>query len=166
MKRLWFKSYLKAIENSVDSNLFRNFYIEEDGKERDVFNNGEHSCAYHTSSILFLFGHQEKVHATVVSTVKDLKQQQWQEITATSESDLEPGDVILWEDMEFPEEPGVLHKHLGFYIGDGQAITNSYKIGTPQKIKLSLNERRVEAIYRGKAKFEQLPQPEVETKST
>lgn len=162
MKRLWFKSYLKTIENSADSNLFRNFYIEEDGKEQDVFKDGELSSAYFVSAILLLFGQQEKAHATVSSTVKDLLEHHWQELKLSNISDLQAGDVILWEAVEFPDEPGILYKHLGFYIGNNQVITNSYKSKTPQQIDLSLDERKIEAVYRGKENFENLSQPSVE----
>jgi hypothetical protein len=157
MQRLWFESYLKAIEGSVDSNIFRTFLVEEDGGTSDVFNDGELSCGYHVSAVLALFDQQEKAHATVSSTIKDLEEHGWQKLDP--ESTLEPGDVIVWEDMEFVEEPGVLHPHIGFYIGSGEAVSNDYRVGTPQKHPLKSKDRAIKVIYRGKDQFAKLPQP-------
>ena len=165
MKRLWFESYLAMVNNSVGSNLFRNFYIEsEDGEKQDVMNDGEVSCAYHVSAILYLFDQQEKAHATVSSALKDLIRHDWEELNFKSEKDLELGDLIIWEAIEFDEEPGILHPHIGFYVGEGQAVSNSYKIGQPVKHQAISEDRKITRIYRGKDQFAKLPQPEVEQK--
>lgn len=159
-KRLWLKSYLQTIQNSVGSNLFRNFYIEDSGQERDVFQNGELSSAYYVSAILNLFDQQKKPHATVSSTVKDLLEHGWQELKFSAQSDLESGDILRFKEQEFPEEPGVLHEHLGFFIGPNQLISNSYKTRTPQSAKLNLEERKITHVYRGQEQINQLSQPE------
>jgi hypothetical protein len=160
LKRLWFKSYLQTIQNSVGSNLFRNFYIEEDGEERDVFKNGELSSAYYVSAILNLFDQQKKPHATVSSATKDLLEHGWQELKFSDASNLESGDVLRFEAQEFPEEPGVLHEHLGFFLAPDLIISNSYKTGTPQSAKLNIKDRQVTHVYRGQDQFQKLPQPE------
>ena len=157
MKRLWFESYLKAVEGSVDSNLFRTFLVEDGGKTKDVFNDGELSCGSHVSAILALFDQQDKAHATVSSTVKDLERHNWQKLDP--ESTLELGDVIVWEDIEFTEEPGVLHPHIGFYVGNGEAVSNNYKVGTPQRHPVGSGTRAIKAVYRGQEQFAKLPQP-------
>ncbi len=165
MKRLWFESYLALINNSVGTNMFRNFYVESDeGEEQDIMNDGEVSCAYHVSAILYLFDQQEKAHATVSSTLRDLIKHGWEEIDFTSETTLEAGDVVVWEAIEFEDEPGVLHPHIGFYIGDGQAVSNNYKLGHPTKHPADNPDRKISKILRGKEKFSELPQPEVEQK--
>ena len=161
MQRLLFKSYIQAIENSVNTNLFRNFYIEEGGVERDVMNNGEFSGAYFVSGLLRLFNQQKKPHATVASTVRDLEEQQlWVKLSPVSE--LEQSDVVLFEAAEFPEEPGVFYQQLGFYLSNEWVVLNDYKSGCPQKTKLNLDNRKIEAVYRGKDQFDKLPQPELE----
>ncbi len=160
LKRLWFKSYLKTIQNSVGSNLFRNFYVEQGGAEQDVFQDGQLSCSYYVSAILNLFDQQKKPHATVSSTIKDLLEHGWQELKFSNQSDLEPGDVLRFEEQEFTDEPGILHEHLGFFIAPNQLISNSYKARTPQSVKLNLEERKITHVYRGKSRFQELPQPE------
>lgn len=157
MQRLWFKSYLKTISNSVNSNLFRSFLIEEDGIEKDVFKDGELSCAYHVSSLLLLFGQQEKPHATVSSTVKDLIEHGWNQVMDGAK--LLPGDIIVWESVEFEDEPGVVHPHIGFYIGNNMAISNNYKLGCPQEHSITTRDRNIEVVYRGYDQFAKLPQP-------
>lgn len=156
MKRLWFESYLEMIKNSVGTEMFKSFFVEENGVRRDVFSNGEHSCSYFAGSVLCLFGQQDKPHATVASTVRDLKDHGWVKV---SRSDIKEGDVIVWEPIEFDDEPGVPHAHIGFYIGNNQAISNDYKKGSPQVHALESEDRKIEAIYSGKAQFAKLPQP-------
>ncbi|USN97251.1 MAG: hypothetical protein H6799_02650 [Candidatus Nomurabacteria bacterium] len=157
MKRLWFKSYLEVISNSINSNLFRSFFVEEDGVERDIFNDGELSCAYYVSSILLLFGQQEKPHATVSSTIKDIVNHGWKEVD--DKSKILSGDVIIWEAIEFDEEPGILHPHIGFYVGDNKAVSINYKLGFPQEHSVMSDNRKIEIVYRGQEQFAKLPQP-------
>lgn len=157
MQRLWFESYIAMISNSVGTEMFKNFYIEKEGNKKDVFNNGELSCAYYVSSVLTLFGQNNKSHATVESTIKDLEEHKWQKLKPKTK--LEVGDVIIWEDMEFADEPGVLHPHIGFYLGNKKAISNNYKIGSPQKHLVESLDRPIKTIYRGKHLFAKLPQP-------
>jgi hypothetical protein len=156
MQRLWFESYLAMIKNSVGTEMFKNFYIEEDGNKRDVFSNGEYSCSYFVGSVLCLFTQQDKPHATVVSTIRDLEQHGWEKVGI---NEIGEGDIIVWEPIEFNDEPGVLHPHIGFYIGNNQAISNDYKKGSPQIHALVSSDRKIEAIYSGKAQFAKLPQP-------
>ena len=159
MRRLWFESYLKYIENSVGTDLFRNFYIEEDERERDVLNDGELSCAMFVSSILTLFAQNKTPHATVSSTQNDLIKHGWVEVKFNSEQDLQEGDIIIWEPVEFTEEPGFLHAHIGFYLGGGFAVSNNYKTGKPDSQKLDPASRKISSVLRGKVQFEKLPQP-------
>lgn len=144
------------IKNSIGTEMFRNFFIEEDGATRDVFNNGEHSSSYFAGSVLCLFGQQDKPHATVASTVRDLEDHGWVKV---ARSDIKEGDVIVWEPIEFDDEPGVTHAHIGFYIGNNQAISNDYKKGNPHIHDLESGGRKIEAIYSGAAQFAKLPQP-------
>src|SRR3989338_628643 len=101
---LFKKNYLAMIENSVKGEnwMFRNFYIRENGFEKDVLESGSLSCAVFVSSILYLQNslleflkkpHWIKfTHANVGSTEKDMHENDWFEI-----KELKPGAVIIWE---------------------------------------------------------------------
>ena len=51
-----FTSYLKTIENSVNSNIFRNLYYKIGRKTIDVLDDGDLSCANYVTTILYIFG--------------------------------------------------------------------------------------------------------------
>jgi hypothetical protein len=141
--RLYFKSYLKVIHNSVGSNLFRNFYVKtpEQG-EFDAFGDGYNSCAFFVSSILVIFKKLSDFHGTVDNTIEDLKKTGWQEV-----NEPEPGDVLVWEPMKFPE--GMV-SHIGFYVGDGKAVSTSIKTKTPIEHDQNFGEqqRKITQIFR------------------
>jgi len=137
---LIFDTYIAVIKNSIGSKLFRNFYAKVDGKKLDIMNNGELSCAFYTSSISVLFDFIKKVHGTVNSTIKDLRGAGWKVIKKPK-----IGSVMVWEKMIFKK--GDIHKHIGFYIGNNQAISNNYKFGYPTKHHWTFNnKRKVELI--------------------
>ncbi|HRV76275.1 MAG TPA: hypothetical protein P5247_02765, partial [Candidatus Saccharimonadales bacterium] len=112
---------------------------------------------YYVSSILLLFGQQEKPHATVSSTIKDIVNHGWKEVD--DKSKILSGDVIIWEAIEFDEEPGILHPHIGFYVGDNKAVSINYKLGFPQEHSVMSDNRKIEIVYRGQEQFAKLPQP-------
>lgn len=118
-------TYLSVIKNSVGSKMFRNFYAKVNGKRTDIMKNGELSCAFYVSSILALFEFIKEVHGTVASTVKDLKQSGWREIKRPK-----IGSILVWESMDFGKDG--IHKHIGFYIGNNNAISNSEKFRYPK----------------------------------
>lgn len=97
--------------------MFRNFYIQTaDGSEVDALSDGDNSCAFYVSSVLTLFGKHSGVHGTVRSTVTDLYNSGWQPV---EQADIRPGDVIVWDDLD---QEGA---HIGFYIGEGRAVSTS-----------------------------------------
>jgi len=115
-QRLYFKTYLQMIRNSVGTQMFRNFYIQTaDGVEQDSLSDGEDSCAFYVSSVLTLFRAAAGVHGTIRRTVEDLQQSGWQIVP---KDHMQPGDVIVW---------GTTGNHIGFYIGNGRAISTSSK---------------------------------------
>ena len=75
------------------------------------------SCAFFVSAILTLVGLAKSIHGTVDSTVKELVESGWVEIT-------EPkiGAVVVWE-KEIVD--GEEHKHIGFCVSHNEAISNS-----------------------------------------
>jgi len=70
-----------------------------------------------------MFGLIKMPHATVNGTIKDLKKSGWKQIKKPK-----IGSVLTWEEMKLN---GSINKHIGFYIGNGKAISNNYKSGTP-----------------------------------
>lgn len=121
IKLLQFDTYLAMIENAVDSYMFKNLFIEVDGVKKDATEDGDLSCAFFVSSVLFLCKYIDSPHATVESTVKKLKDSGWQTID-------EPvvGSVVVWKKKDG-------HSHIGFYVGDNKVISNSDKDRCPKK---------------------------------
>ncbi len=114
----WRNSYLKMISNSVGTKLFRNFYIYLGKKRKDAVEGGKLSCAFFVSSILRNFGLIKEPHLTVKSALKDMKQSGWFEIKKPRQ-----GAILVWEKRK--DERGI-HKHIGFYICNHRAISNSF----------------------------------------
>lgn len=131
-------SYLAVIKNSPGSDIFKNFYIKINGKKKDALENGRYSCAFYVSNILVIFGLIEKGHCTVSSTLKDMENSGWYKINPPK-----IGCVILWKLFDMGD--GDLHKHLGFYLDKGLAISTDSKTGQPTQHKL--NYRPLESFY-------------------
>lgn len=141
MKRIKLKTYLAMINNSVRSELFKNFYVEEDGKEYDAMREGRLSCAFYVSGILKMFDLAGGIHGTVEGTTKDLEENGWWKIEKP-----EIGSVLVWEGKTYDD--GEIHKHIGFYVGDDEAISNSTEKGCPVKHNWQFDgARKVESIY-------------------
>ena len=142
-----FDTYIAIIKNSVGSKIFRNFYAEVDGKRTDIMKNGNLSCAWFVSSLLYLFKLMKDAHATVDGTIKDLKKSGWKKIKKPK-----IGSILIWEKIDFGNKD--FHKHIGFYIGNNKAIsTSNSKKGQPiihnwtYGIKRNKPIRKVEAIF-------------------
>ncbi|KKS07657.1 MAG: hypothetical protein A3A90_01270 [Candidatus Zambryskibacteria bacterium RIFCSPLOWO2_01_FULL_35_19] len=134
------KTYITTIENSIGSKMFCNLYAKVNGKNIDITRGGDLSCAVFVSSILFLFKLIKERHATVSSTIKDLKQSGWIEIEKPK-----IGCVLVWEEKKF--KSGEKHKHIGFYIGKEKAISNNTKLKYPTKHMWDkFDRRKVELI--------------------
>lgn len=146
LKRLIFKSYLKVIENSVNTNIFRNYYAKIRGKIVDAMQDGYVSCAFFVSSILLIFNLIKNVHWTVEGTVKDLENHGWYRIRKVRK-----GCVLVWETVIGVKDK-LPHKHIGFYIGNYQAVSNNPKKGRPTCHHYTFNnKRKIEAIYWNKS---------------
>jgi len=148
VERLIFTSYLAMIKNSVGSKAFKNYYAKVNGIKKDVMENGKNSCAFFASSVLLTFELIEHFHATVDGLEKDLKASGWQKIKKPK-----IGSIIIWEPKKF--EQNEIHKHLGFYIGNKKAISNSSQKGTPIVHHWTYNHsRKIEKIYWHKKLYE------------
>jgi hypothetical protein len=120
VKRLILESYLAFISNSIGTEIFRNFYITVDGKKEDAMRDGWLSCALYVSSILVLFRLADGVHGTVDSTISDLEKSGWKRVRKPRR-----GCILVWGPFNVNRD-GIAagHKHIGFYIGKGQAVSN------------------------------------------
>jgi len=149
-----FDTYMAMIKNSVGSRMFRNFYMESDGVKKDILKNGDLSCAFFVSNILYIFKLINSSHCTVDGTIRDLEKSSWRKIKKPK-----IGSVLVWEEkMQGKNKES--HRHIGFYIGANKdspyrpmAISNSSKKRTPvihhwtfgaQKSK---TYRKIERVY-------------------
>ena len=107
-------SYLVMIKNSIGSNLWHNSYALVDGIKTDISSNGNTSCAFFVSSILKLFDLITKLHWTVHGVERDLKISGWKSVCISK--NMPQGSILIWE-----KQGG--HFHIGFYIGNKQAIS-------------------------------------------
>lgn len=139
IKLLLFETYLKVIQNSPKSLIFRNFLATVNGKKTDITRNGELSCAFFVAFILYYFKQLKSGHVTVDSIIKDLLKNNWQKITKPK-----LGAVIVWEKKKSPN--GEIHKHIGFYIAKDQAISNSAKRRYPVRHHWTYRGKRKVAI--------------------
>lgn len=151
------RSLLAIIENSIkggDNYYFRNLFADENGKEIDILENGQNSCGVFVSWTLLTLELIKRPHATVYATEKDMIASGWYLI-----EDLRPGAVIIWEKKDGATgllgEEKVDFYHIGFYVGEDQAISNSSKdLGFPRKHHITSGvgpdggaARKVEKIY-------------------
>jgi hypothetical protein len=147
LKLLKKKSLLAIVTNSIEggyNHFFRNLYAQnEKGELVDILEEGRNSCAVFVSWILLALEMTKRPHATVEGTIKDLMDSGWYEI-----KELKPGAVLLWE-KAVGKYDGLLHCHIGFYVGNDEAISNdSQGAGFPWKHPYNYNgTRKVEKIY-------------------
>lgn len=125
--------------------MFRNFYIKQDGVEKDVLEDGGLSCASFVSSVLYLHNSLldaiNKPHwvsstrARVASLLDDLAGNGWVEIT-----ELRPGAILKWEKQS--------NDHVGFCVSETEAISNdSQGAGFPHRHHITYNgSRKIEKI--------------------
>ncbi len=134
------ESLLAIAKNSIGSNAFRTFYAEVDGEKKDILEDGRMSCAAFTSAVLIQLELIEMPHAAVGGLVRDMEASGWTKI-----DEPKVGCVLVWEPIE---TDGSTNKHTGFYIGDDQAISNSFEKRTPQIHHWTYNnKRKITAMY-------------------
>lgn len=148
------KSYLQTINNSVGSVQYRNFYVldTDTGETRDILENGNLSCAIFVSNILHMFSNISKLidapHVTIISTIKDIERSGWYNTWDQNSdiSNIKPGAIIHWEKIDF----GIAgyHEHIGFYVGNSEAISNDSRQYKITKHSYNFNgTRKIEKIY-------------------
>ena len=143
---LLFETYMAVIKNSAGSHAFRNFYATVNNKKIDLMRNGELSCAFFISNVLSAFNLMKGIQITVNRTVRDMKQSGWKRIKKPK-----IGSVLVWEPVDTGKRD--IHRHIGFYLGKGKAVSNSAKKGIPVIHHWTFGtnkrkpKRRVEAIF-------------------
>ncbi len=141
MKLLLKETYLAMAQNSIGSKLFQNLFAEVGGKEVNILKGGDVSCAYFVSTLLKVFDLIKTPHATVSGLEKDLMQSGWNKT-----EEMLPGTVLIWEAAKQADDEE--HEHVGIYIGNDTAVSNSYKELTPVEHHVTFdNKRKVRAIY-------------------
>lgn len=141
VKLLVFENYLTTIRNGVGTKMFRNLFVEIDGRKTDAAKNGLLSCSLFASTVLVIFKLINEIHATVRSTIIDMEDLGWYKIRKPR-----IGAILLWEKKDD-------HKHLGFYMSARKAISNNSQNRLPSwhhwtfGIKNGRPVRKVEAIY-------------------
>jgi len=122
------------IQNSVGTKMYRsNFMINGEGKT-DITKDGELSCAFFVSSVLYHFGLLRSLHASVDGTVKDLEMSGWEKVREPKE-----GSILVWD---FETSKNGSHRHVGFYVGGDKAISNSSEKRAPEIHQLTFGEKR------------------------
>ena len=143
IKLLKYESYLQMIKNSVGTKMFRNLYLEIDGKKIDATENGEMSCTFFVSNVLLIWKLISEGHATIKGTLKDMKKNNWVEIPLKH---IKPGDVIVWE--EKLSNKGRIRSHIGFYISEEKTISNNDGEGIIDIHHWTYNnKRKIIAVY-------------------
>lgn len=122
---LLFPTYLEMIKRSIGSTMFRTSFALVNGKKKNLLESGRISCAFFVSSLLLMFKLIADQHATVSGTVTDLKKFGWKKISKPK-----PGCIIVWDKDDFGSG---LHDHIGFYLGNHIAVSNSSKKKQPVK---------------------------------
>jgi hypothetical protein len=124
IKKMKLKNLLICINNSVGTQMFKNYFVEKNEEEpKDVMQNGDLSCAYYVSTILLMFGLIDRCHWRVDGTIKAMENHGWIQIKK-----IRPGCVIIWDPIK---QNGEAHFHIGFYIGEEIAVSNRSSMSMP-----------------------------------
>lgn len=137
------ETYLAQILGLVGSRQYQKlFVLHPDQSIEDVIRNGDLACAYVVSSVLTLCELTKGgVHTTVDEVVRDLERSGWM----VTEHPV-PGAVIVWGARLCTD--GVMHRHIGFSIGDCWAVSNDPRTRVPKIHNHDFGgARAVEKIY-------------------
>ena len=143
LERQYFHTYVQLVRNSVDTKMFRNFYVYiERAGEGDALADGDNSCAFFVSAVLAMFKKIDGMHGTVQNTVNDLEKSGWQTVSRPK-----LGDVLVWEAREFTDGT---YEHIGFYVGEGKAVSTSMheKRVVEHGMHFGTDQRKIKKIYR------------------
>lgn len=143
-------TYVKMIENSINTKLFNSIIIKEDEVTKDLLNDGEYSCALFVSGILFLNLLIPRTRTTVNNLEKDLIE--YKNFIEVPSDDIQDGDIVFWESVTY--EDGSQNRHVGFAISNTEAISTNYikkcvvKHPLHKEIENTGEIRKVEKVFR------------------
>ena len=123
-------SYRSLVSRLPGTTAWNTLYVSENSTRVDVTNDGENSCAYMVSGVLVMFGLSGKTHATIHSTINDMRESGWHETHKPLE-----GAVVEWDG------------HIGFYMNDNEAISVSSLTKSVARHSLILNDGREPTRY-------------------
>ena len=134
------ETYLARITNSVGSHTYRSIFVRKNDTVVDILEEGNLACAHFVSAILQNSGLLPSVHATVAGLEIALQKAGWHKTNT-----LAVGVVIVWEASTAQHG----HPHIGFYIGDNTAISNSSKLKKIVKhnIRFGKEQRGIHTLY-------------------
>ena len=136
------ESYLALIRNSVGASTWKQMFASVNGREQDIMNNGDLSCAFFVSSILKMCDLVPQLSVTVFGLIRHLEALHWPVVT-----EAQAGDILVWETII--DEKGDKHSHIGFSLDDEQAVSNSASTGIIQQHNKTFDgSRKITAIYR------------------
>ena len=142
-------TYLQMIQNAVDAKLFQTVYVSDGGERKDILGKGDLSCAFFVSTILHHFKLIDAPHVTVASTMRDMEKNNWHnqsvqppEVAQIDFSTVPVGAVLVWEEKE---QKGEVHTHIGFCIGNNQAVSNNPEGDTPFMHHVTFDDTRAVA---------------------
>ena len=144
----YYQSYLAMIRASVWVPLWKNLFITKDeGATKDILHDGSVSCAYFVSCILKTFNLTGATFANVLSLKKHCIEYGWKEIPlSTNSRDIPLGSLIVRDYTAWSEKKDIYnnskngHYHIGFFMGDEQAISNMSDQFNQWDHSLSLNK--------------------------
>ncbi len=117
------ETLLYRVRHAVGTSMFRRLYARVDGKTKDILKDGDKSCGVFATTMLISLGLCTFVHATVEGAIRDMESFGWKRIVIP-----QSGCVVVWR---VTDVPGKEHLHIGFYVGNGQAVSNSSREGNP-----------------------------------
>lgn len=121
------ESYIAMIEAASGSKLFRRFFCTVNGRKMEVLRDGKLGCAFFVTAILKIFSLAAEVQITVHRALDELARSGWR-ITKKPKK----GDIVVWGELPNTSNTGKeyekfylgKHKHIGFYLGNGRAVSN------------------------------------------
>jgi peptide deformylase len=120
------KNYQCFIETLPGSSMWRHLYVtNQNGDEIDVTENGNKSCAYMVSSVLYIFKLIDEPHATVKTTLEHMVEAGWEKVNKPTK-----GAIVRWE------------QHMGFYLDNDFVISNNSDEGFVTRHGLIMNDGR------------------------
>ncbi len=140
------ETYLAMIKNSVGSKIFQScFFRNEKGELIDVCQGGKFSCAVFVSFVLKRFDLIKTNKVVMASLEKELLRNCWFVVRDHQEFFWKVGSILVWEPKLASD--GQKHEHIGFYMGNNSAISNSPDL-CPAEHHVTYNcARRILRVY-------------------